>query len=379
MAQIKSVQERYKIILEKKMQAYAKELESELLSIGLRKGNISDIKAVKSDNSNIPFRSDYRPDKIPTPANIGQVSSMLGGATTAVAFPGSLVGSASIADRFSNIGGKLAGISKKLGIAAALAGTIGSSGVALKAYDSHLSASLLQPLTPAQVYAAKEAGKINKESVQRAKDFAYSNPEAAKGGTWNLFGEETPLYKSLTNYIDDMAGGYNVVAAHGAGSGGYVRNGYMSSEVTEGSNMVVGTKESGRSLGEMLIGDKNFDKALPIKLLACNMGSKHAKDFSQDLANTTGVPVISSARSTLFSKKGFAGFVDQTVVPGDQEDWVKVYYPAGTSKNDFKIPFEEFNKKAKESENLLESVKDKNIFERIKEKRAYIQKNSEDK
>lgn len=379
MAQIKSVQERYKIILEQKMRAYAKELESELLSIGLRKGNISDIKAVKSDNSNIPFRSNYRPDKIPTPANIGQVNSMLGGAATAVAFPSSLAGSASIADRFSNIGGKLSGFAKKLGIATALAGTIGSSGVALKAYDSHLSASLLQPLTPAQVYAAKEAGRINKESVQRAKDLAYSNPEAARGGTWNLFGEETSLYKYLNDYIDDMAGGYNVVAAHGAGPGGYIRNGYMPSEVAAGSNRVVGIKESGKSLGEMLMTDKNFDKDLPIKLLACNMGSKHAKGFSQELADTTGVPVISSTRSTRFSAKGFAGFQEGLVVAGDQEDWVKVFYPAGTSKNDFKMPFEEFNKKAKESENLLESVKDKNVFERIKEKRAYIKKNSEAK
>ena len=169
MAQIKSVQERYKIILEQKMRAYAKELESELLSVGLRKGNISDIKAVKSGNSNVPFRSDYRPDNIPTLANIGQVNSVLGSATTATAFPSSFVGSTSIADRFSNIGSKLASTAKKLGIAAVMAnavdGSVDFGKVALKSYDSHLSASLLQPLTPAQVYAAKEAGKRNKESA----------------------------------------------------------------------------------------------------------------------------------------------------------------------------------------------------------------------
>ena len=177
MAQIKSVQERYKIILEQKMQAYAKKLESELLSIGLRKGNISNIKAVKSDNSNIPFRSDYRPDKIPTPANIGQANSMLGGATTAVAFPPSLAGSASIADRFSNIGGKLAGAAKKLGIAAALAGTVGVVGIGGNiAFKSHQAGQISKLQKAAQSELASK--KVNEVESAFVKSSADSTADA---------------------------------------------------------------------------------------------------------------------------------------------------------------------------------------------------------
>lgn len=170
MAQIKSVQERYKIILEKKMQAYAKELESELLSIGLRKGNISDIKAVKSDNSNIPFRSNYRPDKIPTPANIGQANSMLGGATTAVAFPTSLAGSASIADRFSSIGGKLAGAAKKLGVAAMMTGSLSSAMIATEIAPS-LAKNLQSRTTITNATSALESAANKVSQIKDVKEF----------------------------------------------------------------------------------------------------------------------------------------------------------------------------------------------------------------